>query len=952
MACLFFAFMSGSGAADREFLALLDLLGVEESKKNALLGLSDQQKLSMINAQKRTSRPSIEGVMQRISAVKKTSLGMYAHRDIENAVETFTALRFSLSTLTETEMEDLAGRGVVEAVWSVIALLVPCEWHKTPKTYLSVQDTRKNRPVYQMLDPAVRFFKALTRSPAVVRYLKNNPQVFAEVFRAFPSQYLTISEVVLELALKLESGCAQIIMRHLFSASEDLKEHAICVPLCSLRMKHILDEVYYNVSLMNITAGLLDKFLALLLHICRLDAHLALLADSLLRLCNLGRVLMKIKQNYPEHKREVDRVVEAQEACRKSISEIDVRKLPGSDQARKEVDYIINALSALHLANSNRVYDVVAYIKTCVLEEEKSLGGAPGKRGQVQLEADADEKRQSPPSSPGKVAGEKEGAAEVSANLQSAEPQQSTPAPPPPAAVQLAQKLARLAPPEIRDAQSAGPCSIPRKNKGPDVDGEPAAGGAAEKQEPRKQPDPAPEQSEKGAESSDKEKPTGLPGKENPVGFSAVPPKPPGFTDARKPTGLPGAEESPLKSVPFMAGAKGGLPKPPVGPPGLPGPPGFARAKGPGGSASSASSFSAVSPAAEAQNTPRKAYIRLARQLRPANPQALMLSTHLRKPKEKGIWSSMQEEDLGTFTREDFEAFSREKKEKGAGGTAAPRQGCSLLEAKKGKAIDIVLARVRIPLEDLVAAADNLDASPFSEILIKGILHNYPTDEEFDLLANYETKLVPEVFFKMSMRVGFFREKLVALHLQLNAPCIENALIPSLQTLVKGCEILKDDPGVEKVFLLTRAAVNVLNAGSKNEAAWGVRSESLVSVLQNEKLVALIRKKAEAARINRERPLTAIQAMLAVSPEMVEEEYLEYLGKKQEIEAAGFGTEQKNAVSKGLGAVEKFIEEHELWTQAVSELQKHYNEPDTKESALVPALGKYALAILTHLPTK
>ncbi|KFG25627.1 uncharacterized protein NESG_01605 [Nematocida ausubeli] len=360
---------SSSTALAQEFQSLLEELGIEGENRKVLLALPTEQKLRMINAQNKSMQISGIEIANQFKNIKKPFSISYNITDIEEYIKEIRILRLKFVELTEREVEKAIEKNLLVDVWGIISALAPKAEVQDSRMYLQLENTKQNKPIYRILEPTVNFFKTLLKSPAIIRSLQSSTKLFTEIFMHFPSEYAGISTIILQIAAKCSTIYMDVFLDYLFRSSKH-EVHAYCIPACDIRMKRILDEIHYNLTFRTIDEEYAIAFLHLLVDFYSEPPLVGIMLDSLLRMCDIGRVLSKIESTFCGTRKLIGEVIEMQEKVRSMAGEIDVRQIQmDTEDTKKDLTYIVNVLSVLNRINSSRIYDVVQYIRGCVLEE-------------------------------------------------------------------------------------------------------------------------------------------------------------------------------------------------------------------------------------------------------------------------------------------------------------------------------------------------------------------------------------------------------------------------------------------------------------------------------------------------------------------------------------------------------------------------------------------------------
>ncbi|OAG31211.1 hypothetical protein NEDG_01624 [Nematocida displodere] len=979
---------SNNASIDQEFLSLLNSLGIEGDKKKAFMLLPKEQRLSMISAQKRTATTSPAIILEKLVCARKPlNTGTYTIVDIDYFAEVLNTLKFSLTTLKEDGMEELARGKIVEEVWSAITMLAPATWPKGAKTYISTQD-KQNRPIFKILDPCIKFFRTLAKSPAVIKYIKANGPVFNSIFEVFPSQYSQITEVALEIALKCAAEHMLLVLNHFMSTNQKT-EHISCVPMCTVRIKHILDEVYYNISLGNASSEMVSGLLELLSVFYREAPLVGIMVDSTLRMCGVTRFLGKIKQKHPDLRPLVDGLAREQEICRGLATKLDVRKIDTTKEGpetKEDLDSIINAVSVLYRINSSRLYDVLQYIRGTVLEEaayknkdakkieqEKTIriektkdipkpcvcGGikkaadmplsslpspvlSPERAAISCLPVGQSFGEISAPASPGLSPGQPQSAVGGFTLPDSSKEQADFPSP---GLVAVTcdvpeEEPATIAPPPPTSTSMPMPVSVPKTPQ------------ATPRSEPMHMPPPP------------------LPIPKTPQAAPMhMPPPPMPMTTRSAPMHMP-PPPMPMAIPKTPQAAPMRMPPPPMPmttrsapmrmpPPPMPGAPPMPKKAGLPGSSGKVLSLSTakitavpiMAPPAPAPVSaaagPRARYIAVAAKLHPAHPQQLSLDLHIRKPLGVGLWSKLDKSELSLFKKEDFAPFTRSASKAVPSSAGSSLSEVSLISANRCKAIDIVLSRNRIPLSDLVASIDRICTESVTETLITGLIANYPTDDELDLIRHGEAKQKPEIFYKHASKVYCFKDKLIAIQTALFALSIDTVLIPKIQRVSEIITHLTQSKDVQTILTLTRSIVNVINAGGRNEGAWGIRVGAYPVIIgTNKKILQLVSKKVQELKINLAPIMPMLQEAKTISTDQIEMDCEDYRSKRAVIEQIEMTKKQKDNIQPTYNTLDRLQSVYLQYKDNLRSAKDFFNEKESKEP-VINTVASFVIEVCT-----
>ncbi|KAI5165854.1 hypothetical protein NEIRO03_0836 [Nematocida sp. AWRm78] len=1034
---------SASAVLAREFQSLLDALGIEGEKRKVLLSLPDEQKLHMINAQKKSAQISGMEIAKHLKNIKRPFSVAYSITDIEEYIKEIRILRLKFVEITEKEVEKAIDEDFLKDIWGIISSLSPKTELGDARMYLQIENSKQNRPIYKILEPTVNFFRTVLKSPAVIKRIQKDPVFFKEIFMHFPSEYADISTIILQIAVKCSNAHMDILLDYLFKSSKH-EMHAYCIPACDIRMKKILDELYYNLSFRTMSKEYVSAFLLLMIDLYSEPPMIGIMLDSLLRMCGIGRILSKIESTFYDTRKMVGELIDMQEKVRSLAGEIDVREITiDTEETKKDLVYIINVLSVLNRINSSRIYDVLQYIRGCILEESlyknKDIKKIELERA-IRKEKTEKDKEGYKCICKDIILGNKgsvlkfESPSVITANLSKEKNSASMDA------NQANTKAVGIGAAYSTDkvvSEKSIATNIPHAPVC-SIDGVPEKNISGYKEEKRSEEMiQAPlnktdadamigdfikriaditltkeqqiklrklvEVGQQEGKESVLEEGALLGPKLNKINIPTPPsgmkiPSPPLSMKVPPPSGkkIPSpptmkAPPSPAfgMKVPTPPGMKVPLPSsgmkmpPPPGNkklPSAPSLPNMSNIKNSSAPQLSTTSLKNIEnavkmpsiPAPENGNAsekrgqnsietkeidsaepakpgPRALYIEQAALLHPANPQQLPYDVHIRKPGSTGLWSMLDKTDLSLFTKDDFSIFERKKVDKSVEEEKIVID--EVMDKKRCKAIDIVLARVKIPYEKLISAVEELDTEPFTETLLLGLLKNYPTEEELDLIQKNPVYLAPEIFFKKAAHAYLFKDKLMILHLKLTQPTIETILIPNVHKLTEGCRILLQKRSVHEILRITLGVINILNANGRNQGAWGIKLESFTRIPENVNILHLIQKKIKEKKIELGSALMVLKEVVKISTDIIDTDCREYNMKKELIRAISLPKNQQQSLSALLNTLDSLQKEYLGWKSIMEELRIFMGEKELTGTGL-QTLSKYIITVLTSTQPK
>ncbi|KAH9387405.1 uncharacterized protein NEMAJ01_2301 [Nematocida major] len=895
-----------------EFLSLVDALGIEGDYRKTLLSLPAAQKQQMIDAQKKSVDISGAEIAKRIKEIKKPFSSSYEITHIEAYSREIKELRFNFVSLTESEVLIALEENLLESIWEIISMLSSKKDSQDAKIYMQMEKTMQNKPIYQILEPTARFLKSTLQSPAVVRSLRRDQKMFQNMIEHYPSPFAFISSLLLEIIVKCLDAHIGIVLDSFFKAAEKSSEnHAYCLSVCNIRMKWVMDEVEHNLKFGQLEESHASVFLQLIMGFYKESPMVGIMLDGLLRMCGISRVLSRVESAFPGMRKSVSNLLSLQQKVRAMAVEIDVRKIDiSTEETKKDVEQIISILSVLNRINSSRMYDVLQFIRGQIMEESVYRNKDAMKIEQER--AIRKEKTQSEKYvcickdilSRYRMPPEKIASPETVSACTESEGQKKTGEENPGSTLNLKNIQSKSIPPMPGKSSipPIPPKAMPGKSSIPPIPPKAMPGSIP----------PIPPKTMLG--SIPPIPPKTMPGK-------SIPPIPPKMGIPPKTMGIPPKTKMSLSSLGAV---------PPLAPGGISAPPG-------------SGTFEAAPPG------PRSLYMQAASLLHPENPQQISYDVHIRKPAGGGLWCDLSVEDLRVFTKADFRVFERKKTEKTVEDEKIISDG--VIDKKRCKAIDIILARVKVPHEKLIQSVDALNTKAFTETLLAGLIHNYPTEEELELIKKHPVELAPEIFYKKALSVEMFREKLVIMHLLLTVSSVEKTLIPSVKTLIEGCSLFLRTKSIHRILKITLGVVNVLNSGGKSQGAWGIRVDSLPRVLENSSVVLLVQEKVKQERISIAQELPILREVLKISTDIVETDCLEGEGKRQFIEALNLKKRQREAVREAVSVLESLQILHEKWGKSLEELKAFLGEKEFSGSSL-QMLSKYVIGVCTYVIAK
>ncbi|EGG14163.1 actin binding protein [Cavenderia fasciculata] len=271
----------------------------------------------------------------------------------------------------------------------------------------------------------------------------------------------------------------------------------------------------------------------------------------------------------------------------------------------------------------------------------------------------------------------------------------------------------------------------------------------------------------------------------------------------------------------------GGAPPPPPGggppPPPPPPPPGGKKLAGP----------SAIQPTKPAVNPGAK--------MKPLYWKRIILPPSGRS---ESIWDQILEP---TFNAKDFEEMFCQKKKQEALNKASMGENnngsdngadkplekiklVSVIDLKKSNAIAFMLAKLPA-VEELKRAVDKLDSNKLHKEVIKTLLQNVPTDEDYQTIKASEVPVArldrPERWILEMHSVQFLKERLRCWLFTIEFNETITNLSNSFQLLSKACTDAKANESLRKILGIVLVLGNHMNGGSSRGQADGFNLEIL-----------------------------------------------------------------------------------------------------------------------------
>ncbi|KAM9946402.1 hypothetical protein ACTFIT_004709 [Dictyostelium discoideum] len=300
-------------------------------------------------------------------------------------------------------------------------------------------------------------------------------------------------------------------------------------------------------------------------------------------------------------------------------------------------------------------------------------------------------------------------------------------------------------------------------------------------------------------------------------GGGAPPPPPP------PPPPISGGGAPPPPPPPPPPPSGGGAPPPPPPPP----PPGGKKAGAPG-----------APPTGPAAIQPNKPVINPSSKMKPLYWKRIILPPSNRN---ESIWDQVLEP---TFDSKDFEnLFCAKKKAVDSSLSTNPssttgKEGekvklVSLVDIKKSNSIAFMLAKIPTA-EGLKKAIDTVDNSILGKEIIKTLITNVPTEQDYQLIKGseiHESKLdKPERWILEIYGFPMMKERLVAWLFQLEYQEMYNNIIQILEKLQNAIKDTKSSDSLKKILGIVLVLGNYMNGGSGRGQADGFTLEILDSL--------------------------------------------------------------------------------------------------------------------------
>ncbi|KAK5578112.1 hypothetical protein RB653_003065 [Dictyostelium firmibasis] len=302
----------------------------------------------------------------------------------------------------------------------------------------------------------------------------------------------------------------------------------------------------------------------------------------------------------------------------------------------------------------------------------------------------------------------------------------------------------------------------------------------------------------------------------NDAPMAGAPPPPP------PPPPMSGGAPPPPPPPPPMSG--GGPPPPPPPPP-----PGGKKAGAPG------------APAGPAAIQPNKPVINPLSKMKPLYWKRIILPPSNRN---ESIWDQVLEP---TFDSKEFENLFCAKKKavdqslSSTSSSAPGKEGekvklVSLVDIKKSNSIAFMLAKIPTS-EGLKKAIDSVDNSILGKEIIKTLIANVPTEQEYQLIKGseiHESKLdKPERWILEMYGFPMMKERLVAWLFQLEYQEMYSNIIQILEKLQNAIKDTKSSDSLKKILGIVLVLGNYMNGGSGRGQADGFTLEILDSLATN-----------------------------------------------------------------------------------------------------------------------
>lgn len=394
---------------DGIFADLMNSLSIDPSKQTSLLSLGIDQKIAMIRAHKKTEEKEkplgrileelrtakqllAPHLLARGGASKGVALCAKALNDIrmgsliqsEKGIGRFLAqkgLEEVIDLLAQSESRLIASplQGQLGGPKSGSTLPTePPGQVATNRTYIRTSTTDSDK----ILEYSSKCLRGLLKRRLAIKYVLDTPALLASLVDIFPSRSLSVSALILELLAPLAKRHHKMIVNSLFrNLGAGDARHFACRPLCSTRLRAIVEEIYYNASVDNLSEEFAAGFLDLLSGLLEVSPPIGILMENALSLCGISRLVGKFQEKFPSSKNSLHRLMEAQRRSRRYLGQpaaghLDAEALEGIEHAApasrpegpEAFDSIVNIMRLLHFVNSTRLYDVLDFIKLNILD--------------------------------------------------------------------------------------------------------------------------------------------------------------------------------------------------------------------------------------------------------------------------------------------------------------------------------------------------------------------------------------------------------------------------------------------------------------------------------------------------------------------------------------------------------------------------------------------------------
>ncbi|KAL1217559.1 Formin-like protein 13 [Cardamine amara subsp. amara] len=225
-----------------------------------------------------------------------------------------------------------------------------------------------------------------------------------------------------------------------------------------------------------------------------------------------------------------------------------------------------------------------------------------------------------------------------------------------------------------------------------------------------------------------------------------------------------------------------------------------------------------------------------------------------------------------------------------------------LIEHRRAYNCEIMLSKVKVPLQDLMNSVLNLEESALDADQVENLIKFSPTREEMELLKGYngdKDKLGKcELFFLEMMKVPRVETKLRVFSFKLQFCSQISELRNSLSVVNSAAEQVKNSEKFKRIMQTILSLGNALNQGTARGAAVGFKLDSLPKLSETR------------ARNNR---MTLMHYLCKILAEKIPE-VLDFTKELSSLEPAAkiqlkFLAEEMQAINKGL---EKVVQELSL----------------------------------------